>query len=697
MNARLPPAMTQGKSFGKTIVHVGSGSAGNATPPVTNPSTQTADHTTRQEAPLVARRRVSLNAPPKDDSPKDPPNTKSHTTGDFGGTLVGPNTAPLQRAQVEKRPLFQGQAGKSPTAASSSPPTQQSNQMRENQRALFSATVQGGTAPVFLQSTAPQIQLDIERDSDDDRPVPSVRLAHAVKQELSELDSAINSTRAPGVSQSSRPPQRDPDPKRTDPETNLPRVGRYEVLARLKRGGMGSIYLCRLSGSAGFQRLFAMKVLKSAGAGGDEEQNALGALFREAQVLSQLHHPNIVGIVDVGTPTEPYLVLDYVEGGSLFDLCEQSRTQRDPKKVVTIILDALAGLDAAHRAVDTAGRPLGLVHCDLTPHNLLVSVDGSCRIADFGIARGQTDAEHLGPVWGKPGYMAPERVLGHPTDQRSDLFSMGVVLYYALTGIEPFKGATSEETMRNVVERQVAPPSQVGLCPPPALDWVCMTALEKNPSSRFQTAEEMLSQLRRVVARQEFFSTAAQVAAWVEEAMGPKLEEQRAAVRRSAESKSWPPEAPAYEPVDAPRTAGPRISRPPSSYSPREATLILTEQEQQAAAQAYYNVPPSSTAVAESHDPGRLALKWTRNKPLLLAVGAMVLILLFAMLFPTEFGKVTRTGDPIAGVPTPTNVKVDLKAANPGSRAPTPISEDAAENDIDRVKLPPIKTASESD
>lgn len=706
--------MTQGKSFGKTIVHVGSGTSKTPVPPAPSGATPEVRvplaSKAQPETSILVRRRVSLNAPAKDERSDQSPKTKPQTTGDFGATLLGASSA-LTKAPVERRVLYKTSApatGNTSGGTSSSPPTQQSNQTRENPHALFRSTVQGGTAPVFLQSSAPKILRDSSPDLDDDRPIPSVRLAQSVKQELSQLNTAI-STKAPGVAQDSRPT------KPPEADAALPRVGRYEVLARLKRGGMGSVYLCRLSGTAGFQRLFAMKVLRAPADNAKDDHaqrnGALSAFFREAELLSQLHHPNIVGVVDAGTPTEPYLVLDYVEGGSLFELCDSSPQKRDPSKIVTIILDALAGLDAAHRALDQTGKPLNLVHCDLTPHNLLVSVDGSCRIADFGIARARGEAENHGPLWGKPGYLAPELILGQPVDQRADIFSMGVVLYYALTGVEPFRGGSAEETLRNVVEQQVPPPSQVGFCPPPALDWVCMAALEKDPSARFQTAEEMLTQVRRVVARQEFFATPAQVAAWVEETLGPKLEEQRAAVRRATESNSRPPEAPVpaigYDHLDSSRLGQVnQASRMPSSYAPREATLILSEEEQRAVATHLYSELPPPSGLAQRGLPlqrERLA-QWfqqaKKNKPLLVAVGAMVVITLVALFFPQQFAGLfgAEGSEAVEVVP---GLEMDVKAASPqpiqpSSAQPSAVQPNPGDGSAP-VQLPPIKTASDSD
>src|SRR5690606_29643325 len=124
---------------------------------------------------------------------------------------------------------------------------------------------------------------------------------------------------------------------------------------------------------------------------------------------------------------------------------------------------------------------------------------------------------------GKPGYLAPERILKQPSDHRSDIFSMGVILYYGLSGLEPFMGATSEETMRNVLKKQPPPPSLVGFRPAPVFDLICMKALAKDPSERFQTAEEMAMQLRQVAEREGLLATSVEMADWVAVSLRPTL------------------------------------------------------------------------------------------------------------------------------------------------------------------------------
>ncbi len=716
--------MAQQKSFGKTIIHLGAGAKKEA-PAKESPTAQDERKDERKsdrpgEGNILVSRRVSLTPPPPEQGEAAPSAERT-----LGRTLIGvsavrpedmrppvtnrnfpdhkPEPPAHEQAPVKKQVFGRTILGGSNVASpgptqSSSPPTQQSNQLRENPKAVFSSTVQGGTAPAFLQTLNPYRTTTAAKD-EDDQPVPSVRLASEVRQELSELNSAIQSSKQPGVRQDSTPPV-----AKKEETSELPRVGRYEVLARLKRGGMGSVYLCRISGSAGFQRLFAMKVL-SAASQGTQGPRALEAFFREAQLLAQLHHPNIVGIVDIGTPTEPYLVLDYVEGGSLYDLCSRSPTRRDPKKIVTILLDALAGLDAAHRAVDDEGHSLGLVHCDLTPHNLLVGTDGACRVADFGIARGHADAQGKSsdPLWGKPGYMAPEQILGKPVDQRADIFSLGVVLYSALTGVEPFAADSTGETLKNVIDKAVEPPSQVGLCPPPSLDWVCMTALEKDPAARFQSADEMLSQLRRVVARQEFFASPSEVASWVNETMGEKLEDRRKLVRRAADParNSEAPPAPAALSGSNRAEKSDIAPPPPSSRTKWEATVMLTAEEQAAAAQSLTeddvnsSYPETRDSQAKAGIPGRSSA----NKKLMYgALAAAVLMIAASLLFPQAFGKLFKTKQsPMAEQDPSLKIDVQANSKEPTSKegAPQEKQPGAGEDNPDRVKLPPIKTASD--
>lgn len=543
---------------------------------------------------------------------------------------------------------------------------------------LGSTCFNGTSAQVALAPSNPAT-LPAPGGSAHDAPVPSTRFERNTLDELDRLNSAIKV--------SSRPTPSPPEPAPRIPSTTmrspaksenaLPRVGRYEVLARLKSGGMGSVYLCRASGNAGFRRLFAMKVLNIAQ---ERNEKALADFFREAAVLSQMHHPNIVGIVDVGTPSEPFLVLDYVEGGSLRELCLASPESRDPAMVLTIMLDALAGLAAAHRAMDEQGRPLEVVHCDITPHNLLVGVDGATRVADFGIAHthGATDGEIM---LGKPGYVAPERLLREASDQRADIFSMGVVLYSALTGVEPFLGSTTDETLRATLERQIPPPSEVGFRPPPCLDWICMKALARDPRERFQTADELRLQLQKVAAQEGLLSTPSLVSQWVQSALGQSLAATRKAVRRS---DAPPTEAP-LPPSDLLRPSELPQQLPPESHGPREKT------------EAIDGLP---TDTLKSDDPLStpvVAQKSSRSWLLYVALLVFLVVLaFFPELISRAFGDTPEAhhvpADTPSSAPKPrVQEKVEVSAAQGESGV---AEDDARAEDDTTVHLPDITPAS---
>jgi len=323
------------------------------------------------------------------------------------------------------------------------------------------------------------------------------------------------------------------------PASDAPFVGRYEVLCRLGRGGMGAVYLCRVTGEAGFRRLFALKVLRHRLRA---DPAAERAFLRESYVASRLHHPNAVAVVDAAVHArQPYLVLEYVEGCSLATLLNRNPEARPPELIVAIVIDALEGLAAAHALTDDDGRPLGLVHGDVSPENVLVGVDGSGRISDFGVSRlGRSGAidDPWEPVLSRPGYVPPERALGRSLTPKADVFSMGVVLWNALTGHELFLGASAEETLHNVLSTRVPPPSTVGLHPPACFDSLCLAALERDPDRRLPSAQAMADELRQIAARHQLVAGRSDVSRWVREHFRRELEQRRLAILDAARDQA---------------------------------------------------------------------------------------------------------------------------------------------------------------
>jgi serine/threonine protein kinase len=340
------------------------------------------------------------------------------------------------------------------------------------------------------------------------------------------------------------------------------KLGRYEVLARIGQGGMGSVYLCRQPGHWGFQRLFTLKVIREHAA---ENGEAMRSFLREARIGGMLNHPNILGVVDVGNYNgQPFLVLDYVEGTSLAELLSGGQQVPPANLVVPVLLDALRGLQAAHDQVDPKGNRLGIVHCDVSPQNIIVGLDGAARVTDFGSARqageGAPGEEDL-PAVGKPGYMSPEQLCGNPLDARTDVFAMGVVMWTALTGKKLFVDPSYEQTIINVLRKKFDPPSAHGA--PACLDEVCCKALARAPEGRYQSAEEMRLALHRVASQEGVLASTAEISRWVKRIAGEALEERRRLLTASNEGGADPaPESLVRSEPRPPRKNDPERFRP---------------------------------------------------------------------------------------------------------------------------------------
>lgn len=313
--------------------------------------------------------------------------------------------------------------------------------------------------------------------------------------------------------------------------------GRYEVLARIGRGGTATVYLARPPGDK-TARLLALKVLHDHMR---EDAGAVESFLHEAQVTSRMQHVNVLPIIEAGFDRgRPFMVMDYVEGCSVADILSASVHVRPPEEIVTITLDVLAGLSAVHNLKNEHDESCKLVHRDVSPANLLVGVDGACRITDFGVTRpsGSGADPLLDTVRGTPGYVAPEIVAGRDVDARADVFSVGVVLWNALTGRKIFTGENVNATLFNVMKRRVPPPSQVGLRPPACLDKICLTAMSRDPARRFQSADEMAEALRNVALEESLLGSRGRVAELVDDLFGEQLAIRRQTLARLIDQRT---------------------------------------------------------------------------------------------------------------------------------------------------------------
>ena len=242
------------------------------------------------------------------------------------------------------------------------------------------------------------------------------------------------------------------------PSTDNSRFGPYVLLYPLGAGGMGEVFLARHSGQQGIQRLVALKRML----GHLNKQEKLARLFvDEVRIAAQLNHGNIVQVIDHGDLRGDYfMVMEYVHGENLAEIltCCSRREERIPLELLLQLACCVCeGLDYAHAKESLEGRPLGIVHRDISPPNILISFQGEVKIADFGVARAaeQTHVTLGGELKGKLAYMSPEQATGKPLDLRSDLYSLGVVLYEALAGVNPLQRKNAMATLEAVRAPQI--------------------------------------------------------------------------------------------------------------------------------------------------------------------------------------------------------------------------------------------------
>ncbi|MEZ4225231.1 MAG: serine/threonine-protein kinase [Polyangiaceae bacterium] len=279
------------------------------------------------------------------------------------------------------------------------------------------------------------------------------------------------------------------------------RIGRYEVVGRLAAGGMAEILLSRLIGPSGFERPVVVKRILPHLAHTSEFSTMF---LDEARLVARIRHPNVVQVHELGEIDEElFLVMEYLEGESVSGLLRRfvSLNKRMPHALCAyIIAEACAGLHAAHELTDSEGYPLDLVHRDISPQNVFVLYNGGVRLLDFGIAKAadRSSQTATGEIKGKFQYMSPEQCLCKPLDRRSDIFSLGVVLFELSTNRRLFKRENELMVFKAICEQPLVPPSQVAPGYPKALEAVVVKALARRPEDRYQTAAEMRKDLLAV-------------------------------------------------------------------------------------------------------------------------------------------------------------------------------------------------------
>lgn len=360
-----------------------------------------------------------------------------------------------------------------------------------------------------------------------------------------------------------------PAEKPSGPNAATPLViGRYAIFDAIASGGMAKVHLGRLMGPVGFSRTVAIKRLHPQFA---DDPDFTAMFLDEARLAARVQHPNVVQTLDVlQSEHELLLVMEYVRGESLSRLVRAARDQKTrlpPRIVVSIVSGALQGLHAAHEAIDEKGRPLGLVHRDMSPQNVLVGVDGTARVLDFGVARaeGRLQTTREGQVKGKILYMPPEQLAAQPVTRTADIYAAGVLLFEALTGIRMFAGEDDTAAISRILKNDIRVPGEIAEELEP-FDAICRRATAADPLHRFPTAREMAFELERVIAP----ASNAEVGAWVERLALANLDARAkkvAEIESSTSITGVPPSVPSPSEASSSRVQ-PTTSRRSSSDRP---------------------------------------------------------------------------------------------------------------------------------
>jgi serine/threonine protein kinase len=303
--------------------------------------------------------------------------------------------------------------------------------------------------------------------------------------------------------------------------------GRYELLGRLGSGGMAEVYLARAVGlwDLEFEKIVVLKRVLPERV--DDQRYA--AMFRdEARVAATLEHPNIVHTHDIGIDgDECFFTMEYLHGEDLKAIlaaANKAREQLPLELALQIAVGCAAGLHHAHEQTDYAGRPLEIVHRDVSPANIIVTRQSGIKLIDFGIAKAASDKERTGAgvLKGKVAYMSPEQCRGEPLDRRCDVFALGIVLYEMVTMERPFRAANVLGTVHKLLGEEPRRPRALrGECPP-ALERIVLKALEKDPARRYQTAFEMQEELELVTRDCQLHALPGALGRYLEHLFGPK-------------------------------------------------------------------------------------------------------------------------------------------------------------------------------
>jgi eukaryotic-like serine/threonine-protein kinase len=318
-------------------------------------------------------------------------------------------------------------------------------------------------------------------------------------------------------------------------------LGRYRVVDEIGVGGMASVHLARMDGPGGFQKWVAIKRIHPHLV---EDDQFVDMFLDEARIAAGINHANVAQVFDLGKDDNTYwIAMEYLHGEPLREVmrrAEERRVRISPELAARICSDAAEGLHAAHELRGKNGQLLGLVHRDVTPHNLFLTYDGYTKVVDFGIAKvaDRLSSTRAGTLKGKLAYMSPEQVRGVEVDRTTDIFALGVVLWELTTNQRLFRMDTDLDTLEKVQACVVPPPSSIVADYPIELESVVMKALAKHKEERFQTAREFSRALQNFLMRRGAFVGSEDVAQFVTQVFADRIQKREAHLAWAAEVTS---------------------------------------------------------------------------------------------------------------------------------------------------------------
>jgi TonB family protein len=453
--------------------------------------------------------------------------------------------------------------------------------------------------------------------------------------------------------------------------------GQYEILEKIASGGMADVYKARRSGVEGFQKIVAIKKILPHLA--DNEQ-FIGMFADEAKLAAQLSHPNVVHIHDLGKIEGGgyFIAMEYVDGRDLRAILHSAREVSTPMPVPLAIYVAskvASALDYAHRRRDPGGKELAIVHRDVSPQNILISYEGEIKLCDFGIAKAASKASttQSGALKGKLQYMSPEQAWGRPIDHRSDLFSLGAVLFEMLTGEKLFRGDSDLNLLEMVRAAEVPVPSSRNPEVPKSLDAILGKTLAREPDERYSSASDLLRDLEAVLYSYTPAPGSADLAIYLH-----RLQAEEAAAEAGARSAADAAEA---EPPKKRRSKGTPVARRPSGSAPRFVEDLGGPPTSPAtpppAASPHVPAPaPAGIYGAPSAARGHADKKGRRSLYAGIAA-AFVVLAAGAYWFASRAGGPVRAAVPAPTAPPTPAATAALQPTSPPAAAATPVAAPA--------------------